>query len=52
MYSLGEVMAWTLIGVGIGFTFAYTLGRKDGLREGIAIGWRRASSVRLTQSDR
>ena len=52
MYSLGELVVWTLLGVGIGFAFAYTLGRKDGLREGIAIGWRRASSVRLTQSDR
>ena len=52
MYTFGEVMAWTLIGVCIGFTFAYSIGRKDGLREGIAIGWRRAASVRLSQSDR
>jgi len=38
MYTLGEVAAWLLIGVLMGFISAYTLGLKEGKREGFVRG--------------
>lgn len=38
MYSLPEVAMWMLIGVGIGFASGYTLGLKEGKREGFIRG--------------
>ncbi len=38
MYSVFEVVAWMMLGVGVGFTSGYTLGLKEGKREGFIRG--------------
>jgi hypothetical protein len=38
MYTMTEVAIWILIGVGIGFTFGYTIGLKEGNRVGFVRG--------------
>jgi hypothetical protein len=38
MYTIMEVFAWMMLGIGTGFTGGYTLGLKEGKREGFIRG--------------